>query len=69
LVDTLASGASARKGVEVQVLSWAPNVSLALIVRRHLVHRSFCVQEDYSSCALEGYVFVGSQPRRQGAAA
>ena len=24
LVDTLASGASARKGVEVQVLSWAP---------------------------------------------
>ena len=25
LVDTLASGASARKGVEVQVLSWAPN--------------------------------------------
>ena len=27
LVDTLASGASARKGVEVQVLSWAPNES------------------------------------------
>ena len=27
LVDTLASGASARKGVEVQVLSWAPNIS------------------------------------------
>ena len=26
LVDTLASGASARKGVEVQVLSWAPNI-------------------------------------------
>ena len=25
LVDTLASGASTRKGVEVQVLSWAPN--------------------------------------------
>ena len=24
MVDTLASGASARKGVEVQVLSWAP---------------------------------------------
>ena len=24
LVDTLASGASARKGMEVQVLSWAP---------------------------------------------
>lgn len=24
LVDTLASGASARKGVEVQVLFWAP---------------------------------------------
>ena len=28
LVDTLASGASARKGVEVQVLSWAPNFLL-----------------------------------------
>jgi hypothetical protein len=27
LVDTLASGASARKGVEVQVLSWAPFIS------------------------------------------
>ena len=27
LVDTLASGASARKGVEVQVLSWAPYLS------------------------------------------
>ena len=27
LVDTLASGASARKGVEVQVLSWAPSKS------------------------------------------
>ena len=26
LVDTLASGASARKGVEVQVLFWAPYV-------------------------------------------
>ena len=26
MVDTLASGASARKGVEVQVLSWAPSV-------------------------------------------
>ena len=26
LVDTLASGASARKGVEVQVLSWAPSI-------------------------------------------
>jgi hypothetical protein len=25
LVDTLASGASDRKVVEVQVLSWAPN--------------------------------------------
>ena len=29
LVDTLASGASARKGVEVQVLSWAPYIGLA----------------------------------------
>ena len=28
LVDTLASGASARKGVEVQVLSWAPTSTL-----------------------------------------
>ena len=27
LVDTLASGASARKGVEVQVLSWAPLIA------------------------------------------
>jgi hypothetical protein len=26
LVDTLASGASARKGVEVQVLFWAPSI-------------------------------------------
>jgi hypothetical protein len=26
LVDALASGASPRKGVEVQVLSWAPNI-------------------------------------------
>ncbi len=26
LVDTLASGASARKGVEVQVLFWAPMI-------------------------------------------
>ena len=29
LVDTLASGASARKGEEVQVLSWAPLICLA----------------------------------------
>jgi hypothetical protein len=29
LVDTLASGASARKGVEVQVLFWAPNFKKA----------------------------------------
>ena len=27
MVDTLASGASARKGVEVQVLSWAPLIA------------------------------------------
>ena len=26
MADTLASGASARKGVEVQVLSWAPSI-------------------------------------------
>jgi hypothetical protein len=30
LVDTLASGASARKGVEVQVLSWAPPRTLII---------------------------------------
>ena len=30
LVDTLASGASARKGVEVQVLSWAPSLTFFL---------------------------------------
>jgi hypothetical protein len=29
LVDTLASGASPRKGVEVQVLSWAPKKVLS----------------------------------------
>ena len=29
LVDTLASGASARKGVEVQVLSWAPFIAMS----------------------------------------
>jgi hypothetical protein len=29
LVDTLASGASARKGVEVQVLFWAPIIAAA----------------------------------------
>ncbi len=28
LVDTLASGASARKGVEVRVFSWAPIIIL-----------------------------------------
>ena len=27
LVDTLASGASGRKGVEVQVLSWGPLIA------------------------------------------
>ncbi len=32
LVDTLASGASARKGVEVQVLSWAPNQNLIISI-------------------------------------
>ena len=32
LVDTLASGASARKGVEVQVLSWAPLRTLFISV-------------------------------------
>ena len=62
LVDTLASGASARKGVEVQVLSWAPKFSLMLRVRRHLDQRSFCVEEDYSGFTLEGLAFVGSQP-------
>jgi hypothetical protein len=32
LVDTLASGASARKGVEVQVLFWAPLSVLLLTI-------------------------------------
>ena len=32
LVDTLASGASARKGVEVQVLSWAPPRILVILI-------------------------------------
>ena len=38
LVDTLASGASARKGVEVQVLSWAPDtitIERLRCLRRH----------------------------------
>ena len=52
LVDTLASGASARKGVEVQVLSWAPNFSLRLIVRSHLAYRSFCVERTIPAARL-----------------
>jgi hypothetical protein len=32
LVDTLASGASARKGVEVQVLFWAPLIPKEIII-------------------------------------
>ena len=51
LVDTLASGASARKGVEVQVLSWAPNFLPNPRVLRNRAHRSFCVKDDYSSFA------------------
>jgi hypothetical protein len=35
LVDTLASGASARKGVEVQVLFWAPSPSLKRLLYKH----------------------------------
>jgi len=31
LVDALASGASARKGVEVRVLSWAPFLKILKI--------------------------------------
>ena len=61
LVDTLASGASARKGVEVQVLSWAPNFLPTLRVLRNLAHRSFCVEEDYFSYTLEALALVGSQ--------
>ena len=61
LVDTLASGASARKGVEVQVLSWAPNFLPALRVFRHLAHRGFCVEEDYCNYTLEALAFVDSQ--------
>ena len=61
LVDTLASGASARKGVEVQVLSWAPNFLPTLRVLRNLAHRSFCVEEDYSSYTPEALALVGSQ--------
>ena len=44
LVDTLASGASARKGVEVQVLSWAPNFSLTLKVSRSRPMEGFQVE-------------------------
>ena len=36
LVDTLASGASARKGVEVQVLSWAPLIAKYSAYLSHL---------------------------------
>ena len=61
LVDTLASGASARKGVEVQVLSWAPNFLPTLRVIRNLAHRSFCVEEDYYSYTLEALALIGSQ--------
>src|SRR3974390_1136669 len=32
LVDALASGASARKGVEVRVFSWAPNPESRLVI-------------------------------------
>jgi hypothetical protein len=52
LVDTLASGASARKGVEVQVLSWAPKFLPTLRVRRHLAHRSFCVERTMPATRL-----------------
>ncbi len=46
LVDALASGASARKGVEVRVLSWAPNsrlrqLPLSEIIEKAPVFRSF----------------------------
>ena len=61
LVDTLASGASARKGVEVQVLCWAPNFLPTLRVFRHLAHHGFCVEEDYSNYPLEALAFVDSQ--------
>ncbi len=62
LVDTLASGASARKGVEVQVLSWAPNFLLTAEIQGKIIHRRLSVEEDYPSCALEALAFVGSQP-------
>ncbi len=48
LVDTLASGASARKGVEVQVLSWAPNFSLTLKVSRTRPREGF---QDHGACS------------------
>src|SRR5690606_41106292 len=41
LVDTLASGSSARKGVEVQVLSSAP-IKAELLCRSSFVSRSDC---------------------------
>src|SRR5690554_4989436 len=49
LVDTLASGASGRKAVEVQVLSWAP------YLRRPSKHSAFfytCPSEDQGPLAL-----------------
>ena len=39
LVDTIASGASARKGVEVQVLSWAP--STLFHTKKTYIYRPF----------------------------
>ena len=48
LVDALASGASARKGVEVRVLSWAPFFDIlcsGLPFRRHLIDKNLKIQK------------------------
>ncbi len=65
LVDTLASGASARKGVEVQVLSWAPNFSLTLKVSRSRPRQALRGRELPQLRAFrhrnQALAFVGSQ--------
>ena len=40
MVDALASGASTRKGVEVRVLSWAPNTSNKYLIVMDFADRS-----------------------------
>ena len=45
----------------ISACNWAPNVLPTLRVIRNLAHRSFCVEEDYSSYTLEALALIGSQ--------